>query len=132
MVLHHLRPSGMSSDGLWPTDRAIYRYFRDTGDVAIDTLYLAMADYLAAKGPELSHPDWLEHARMISHVLYTGTREPVSPNTVRILNGDDLMSHFQLQPGASHWVPAGHNRGGQGGGRDRDPGTGTGIGSDNT
>ena len=99
MVLHHLRPAGMSSDGLWPTDRAIYRYFRDTGDVAIDTLYLALADYLGAKGPELSHPQWLEHARMISHVLYTGTREPVSVNSVRLVNGNDLMSRFRLQPG---------------------------------
>ena len=44
---------------------AIYRYFRDTGDVAIDALYLAMADYLGAKGQELSHPEWLEHAKMI-------------------------------------------------------------------
>ena len=99
MVLHHLRPAGMSNDGLWPTDRAIYRYFRDTGDVAIDTLYLAMADYLGAKGPELSHPQWLEHARMIAHVLYTGTKEPVSVSTVRLVNGNDLMSCFQLQPG---------------------------------
>ena len=99
MVLHHLRPTGMSHDGEWPTDRAIYRYYRDTGEVAIDTLYLAMADYLGAKGPELSHPEWLEHAKMISHILETGTREPVAASTTRLLNGHDLMSRLQLQPG---------------------------------
>ena len=99
MVLHHLRPTGMSNEGEWPTDRAIYRYFRDTGEVAIDTLYLCLADYLGAKGPELSHPEWLEHARMISHVLYTGTREPVAIDMARLVSGHDLMSRFQLQPG---------------------------------
>ncbi len=99
MVLHHLRPTGMSNDGEWPTNRAIYRYFRDTGDVAVDTLYLALADYLGAKGPELSHPEWLEHVRMIAHVLFTGTREPVAPSTARLVSGHELMSRFHLQPG---------------------------------
>ena len=99
MVEHHLRPSGMAQDGEWPTNRAIYRYFRDTGDVAIDTLYLCLADYLGAKGPELAHPQWLEHARMIAHVLHTGTQEPVAVTTARLVTGHDLMSRFQLQPG---------------------------------
>ncbi len=99
MVLHHLRPTGMSNDGEWPTNRAIYRYFRDTGDVAVDTLYLALADYLGAKGPELVHPDWLEHAKMVSHIMNTGTREPVAVDTVRLVNGHDLISRFQIRPG---------------------------------
>ncbi len=104
MVEHHLRPAGMSpaSNGNreeWPTNRAIYRYFRDVGDVALDTLYLCLADYLGAKGPELAHPEWLNHARMISHVLHTGSQEPVSVATPRLVNGHDLMSRFGLPPG---------------------------------
>ena len=99
MVLHHLRPTGMSNEGEWPTNRAIYRYFRDTGEVAVDTLFLCLADYLGAKGPELSHPEWLEHARMIAHVLFTGTQEPVAVTTTRLVTGHDLMSHLQLKPG---------------------------------
>ena len=99
MVEHHLRPAGMAGKNDWPTNRAIYRYFKDTGDVAIDTLYLALADYLGAKGPELEHPRWLEHAKMISHVLHTGTQEPVAITSARLVNGHDLMSRFHLQPG---------------------------------
>ena len=99
MVLHHLRPAGMSGSVEWPTDRAIYRYFRDTGDIALDTLYLALADYLGAKGPELEHPKWLEHAKMIAHILDTGTREPVAAAATRLVTGHDLMSRFHLQPG---------------------------------
>ena len=99
MVEHHLRPTNMSEGSQWPTDRAIYRYFRDTGEVAIDTLYLCLADYLAAKGPELAHPQWLEHARMIAHVLHVGTHEPIAATTPRLVTGHDLMSHFQMEPG---------------------------------
>ena len=37
---------------------------------------------------------------MISHVLNTGSQEPVSTATPRLINGHDLMSHFGLSPGA--------------------------------
>ena len=99
MVEHHLRPTGMKDGDEWPTNRAIHRYFRDVGDVAIDTLYLSLADYLAAKGPELVHEEWLNHARMVGHILHVGTSEPVSPTSTRVITGHDLLTHFKIQPG---------------------------------
>ena len=100
LVRHHLRPTGMMREGgQWPTNRAIYRYYRDLGSVAVDTLYLCLADYLAAKGPELAHPQWLAHARMIGHILDTGARPPAAPATPRLLSGHDLMRRLQLPPG---------------------------------
>jgi poly(A) polymerase len=99
MVEHHLRPTGMKNGSDWPTNRAIYRYFRDVGEVAVDTLYLSLADYLAALGPNLVHEDWLDHARMVGHILHVGTSEPVSPTTTRLITGKDLMTHFNIQPG---------------------------------
>ena len=99
MVEHHLRPTGMRDGDDWPTNRAIHRYFRDVGDVAIDTLYLSLADYLGAKGPDLVHEEWRNHAKMVGHILHIGTSEPVSPTTTRLITGNDLMTHFDLQPG---------------------------------
>ena len=100
MVEHHLRPTNMmQEDGKWPTNRAIHRYFREVEDVAVDTLYLCLADYLGAKGPELSHTEWLDHARMIGYILHLGTQTAVSPKSSRLINGHELMAHFQLQPG---------------------------------
>ena len=99
MVEQHLRPTNMKAGDEWPTNRAIYRYFRDLGNVAIDTLYLCLADYLAAKGPELVHEDWLNHASMVGYILHVGTSEPVSPTTTRLITGHDLMHHFNLPPG---------------------------------
>ena len=99
MVEHHLRPTGMKDGDGWPTNRAIHRYFRDMGDVAVDTLYLSLADYLGAKGPELVHEEWLNHARMVGHILHVGTSEPVSPTSTRLITGNDLMIHFKIRPG---------------------------------
>ena len=99
MVRHHMRPFQMGPPGKWPGNRAIYRYFRELGGAAVDTLYLSLADFLATKGPELAHPEWLNYARMVSHILYVGSREPVSSSTPRLVNGHELMSHLGLPPG---------------------------------
>ena len=99
MVEEHLRPATMMRGDNGPTNRAIHRFFRDLGDVAVDTLYLCLADHLAAKGPELSHQAWLNHARMVAQILHVGTHGPDSPTNSRIITGRDLMAHFDLQPG---------------------------------
>ena len=99
MVEQHLRPTQMQHGAELPTKRAIYRYFRDLDDVAIDTLYLAMADYLAAKGPELSADDWGNHAKMMTYILQIGTEQVKPGRPERLVTGHDLMRHFNLSPG---------------------------------
>ena len=99
MVEHHLRPAHMMQGVELPTQRAIFRYFRDLKDVAIDTLYLCQADFLAAKGPELDPEAWASHARMITHVLQVGSQPAVSGRSPRLIDGKELMAHFELDPG---------------------------------
>ena len=99
MVEHHLRPAHMMQGVEQPTQRAIYRFFRDLKDVAIDTLFLCQADYLAAKGPELNPEAWASHARMITHVLQVGMEPVVSGRIHRLVDGNELMEHFNLSPG---------------------------------
>ena len=99
MVTHHLRPGQMSQAGEQPTARAIHRYFRDVGGVAVDTLFLALADYLAAKGPNLSMDQWSAHARMIGRVLELGREQPQPHGPTRLITGHDLMDHLALRPG---------------------------------
>ncbi len=99
MVEHHLRPAHMMQGVEFPTNRAIYRYFRDLEDAAVDTLYLCQADYIAAKGPEISQDDWAGHARMVAHILQTGLQPAVSGRIDRLVDGKELMQHFNLGPG---------------------------------
>ena len=99
MVEEHLRPATMQQGVELATARAVYRYFRDLGDVAIDTLFLWMADHLAAKGPELDTDAWSVHARMVAHILELGAQPEVTAQKERLVTGLDLMERFHLVPG---------------------------------
>ncbi len=107
IIEEHLRPTHMMQGVERPTSRAIYRFFRDVGDAAVDTLYFSLADYLGARGPELDLDDWGNHARMVAHVLQVGMQPPTSEEpgeeagkeASRPVNGHDLMEHFNLEPG---------------------------------
>ena len=99
MVEHHLRPSQLRNGQEDPTPRAVHRYYRDVRDVAIDTIYLAMADYLAAKGPEVVADHWANHARMLSDLLQAGQEQAPARGPQRLLSGHDLMQHLNLPPG---------------------------------
>ena len=100
MVLHHLRPSQLRQGWEMPSRRAIYRYYRDLGEAAVDTLYLAMADFLAARGPELSPERWGNYARMIATVLETGAEPPYKEVHARgLIDGHDLMNVFHIPQG---------------------------------
>ena len=100
MVLHHLRPSQLRHGDEMPSARAIYRYYRDLGSAAIDTLYLAMADFLAARGPDLSGERWANYARMVAIVLEAGTEPPQGEGSVRgLVNGNELMDALKIPPG---------------------------------
>ncbi len=98
MVKHHLRPTQMSQNGL-PSPRAMYRYFRDTGDAGVDILFLSLADHLATRGPHLKLAQWREHTHLVDYVL-TKHFEPeslVAPP--KLISGHDLINIFGLSPG---------------------------------
>ena len=99
MVRHHLRPTQMAQKGDMPTTRALYRYYRDVGDTAVDTLYLNIADYLAARGPALEQGDWISHCELIRHILEEGRRQKAPETLSRLVNGYDIMKEFSLAPG---------------------------------
>ena len=100
MVLHHLRPSQLRQAWEMPSRRAIYRYYRDLGEAAVDTLYLAMADFLAARGPELSPERWGNYARMIATVLETGAEPPYKEVHARgLVDGHDLINVLNIPQG---------------------------------
>ena len=100
MVLYHLRPSQLRDGSAMPSPRAIFRYYRDVGDASVDTLYLAMADVLAARGPDLSPERWANYARMVAAVLEAGAEQPGDQNgNPPLINGHDLMDALDLSPG---------------------------------
>jgi len=98
MVRHHLRPMQMSHEGL-PSRRAIYRYFRDTGEAGIDTLILSLADHLATRGPQLELAQWREHSQLVEHVISHYFQEESSVSPPKLVDGHDLVNIFGMSPG---------------------------------
>ncbi len=99
MVRHHLRPGQMSHDEL-PSHRAIYRYFRDTGEAGIDILFLSLADHLATRGPCLNLAQWQEHTQMVEYILSQHFREGSLVVPPKLVDGHDLINIFGMRPGA--------------------------------
>jgi len=97
-VWHHLRPTQMSHEEL-PSRRAIYRYFRDTGEAGIDILFLSLADHLATRGKQLDLAKWREHAQMIAYVLAQHFEEESLTVPPKLIDGHDLINLFGLSPG---------------------------------
>jgi len=98
LVYHHLRPAQMANDEL-PTQRAIYRYFRDTGEAGIDILFLALADYLASRGPLASMEEWKRHCQLINYILAEHDKQQAKILPVNFIDGHDIMNKFDLAPG---------------------------------
>jgi poly(A) polymerase len=98
LVKYHLRPTQMSHEGM-PTRRAVYRYFRDTGEAGIDLLFLSLADHLAARGMTLDRAQWRAHTRMAGELLDIYFSEEIPSPPAKLIDGHDVMSLFGLSPG---------------------------------
>ncbi len=98
MVRYHLRPGQMSHDEL-PSRRAIYRYFRDTGEAGIDIIFLSLADHLATRGPRLNLAHWRGHTQMADYVLAQHFEQESLVAPPKLIDGHDLINIFGLSPG---------------------------------
>ena len=98
MIDAHLRPLQIAQFGE-PTRRAVYRFFRDTGDAGIDTLFLTLADHLATAGPRVTLEGWRRHVAVVDYLLRMSFEQPVTARSKALLDGDDIMREFGLQPG---------------------------------
>ena len=99
MVEHHLRPGQLARESELPTPRAIYRYFRDTDEVGIDTIFLNLADHLAARGPMMEFESWREHAEAMTFVLEERFSEESVVSPPKLISGHDLIDNFGMTPG---------------------------------
>jgi hypothetical protein len=99
IVRHHMRPSWLLKSGP-ATRRAIYRFFRDTGDAGVDVVILALADQLATRGDTLTREHWRDYlglARVMLDSYFRKSEEVVSPPP--LVSGKDVMALLGLQPG---------------------------------
>lgn len=100
VIRHHMRPHLLAQVDKLPTRRAIYRFFRDTGEAGVDICLLALADVLATYGTTLTQDTWNHYLDILRELLEAWWEKPeesVSPPV--LVNGHDLMEKFKLSPG---------------------------------
>jgi poly(A) polymerase len=99
MVEEHLRPMQLGQPGEPPTRRALFRFFRDTGEAAESILLLSLADALAARGPRMTLEAWRGHVAYVAHVLARRHEDETIFPPRRLLTGDDIIDELGLKPG---------------------------------
>ena len=98
LINQHLRPTQMSQEGM-PSNRAIYRFFRDAGESYIDLLFLCLADHLATRGPDLDPKQWYEHTELTKYILNAHREKVTLSAPPKLLDGNDLIMEFSMRPG---------------------------------
>ncbi|MBF0523440.1 MAG: HD domain-containing protein [Candidatus Omnitrophica bacterium] len=97
MVLWHLRP-GYLSNFKTPTEKAVYRYFRDTKEEAASILLLSLADQRATRGPLTTQKGQKHHEKIclsLAQKYFDKKKEKVF---VRLIDGNDLIKKIKLSP----------------------------------
>jgi putative nucleotidyltransferase with HDIG domain len=110
MVQHHLRIGQLGENVRPPdfssiTDRAVFRFLRDTEPVQAGMLVLSLADHAAVDGPRLTQPrnsqGWVRHLYLTD--FFARKCWGAEPERVigkpRLLDGKLLMRELKLAPG---------------------------------
>lgn len=113
VVQHHTRPQLLLDEaGGQPGDpaagpshhdvsaRAVYRFFRDTGDAGVAALLLALADFQAAPAHGGAPGAWPRLLGLVLRMMrdyFERYSEAVAPAS--LVDGHDLMALFGLAPG---------------------------------
>lgn len=97
MVLWHLRP-GYLADFKSPSQRAIFRFFRDAKDEALSILLLSLADQRSTRGPLTTAYDQKHHEKILKGLIKLYLDKKKEKPFVRLISGDDLIKKLKLEP----------------------------------
>jgi putative nucleotidyltransferase with HDIG domain len=99
VITGHLRPAHLAREPR-VSNRAVYRFFRDTGDAGIDTCVLMLADQRGKASPQIN-PDEDARQRTTNTILldrYFRAREMVIAPPA-LIDGHTLIKELNLEPG---------------------------------
>ncbi|HRZ41055.1 MAG TPA: hypothetical protein P5246_08600, partial [Candidatus Omnitrophota bacterium] len=97
MVRWHLRP-GYLSNFKRPSERAFFRYFRDTADEAVGIALLSLADQQSTCGPMTTEDDQRHHKDICLEIIDRFFLEKDKKPFVPLINGHDLINSLKLKP----------------------------------
>ena len=98
MIKNHIYPSSVISSPV-VNEKIMMRFIRKMELNSIDVIFLAMADRLSARGPEISDDIVNKNIEGLSSLLnfYLEKSKTLEPLPV-LLNGNDIMKIFNIKP----------------------------------
>ncbi len=96
MVQMHLRP-GYLSNYKTPSERMVYRYFRDAGDEVISILLLSLADQRSTRGPLTTEADQAHHETICRQLIERYLEQKRQKPYVPLVNGRDIMKALKTE-----------------------------------
>jgi putative nucleotidyltransferase with HDIG domain len=100
IIRHHMRPSYLSHSDSCPSRRAVYRFFRDTGDSGVDICLLSLADVWATYGPTLPQDRWEKQVDVVRTLLEAWWEYPSEQiNPPSLISGNDIINELGINPG---------------------------------
>lgn len=97
IVMWHLRP-GYLSNFKNPSNKAIFRYFRDTKEEAASIALLSMADQRSTRGPLSTKTDERHHQKICIDLIERFFNAKKQTPFVALINGKDLIKKLKLKP----------------------------------
>lgn len=97
LVFWHLRP-GYLADQRRPSERAVYRFFRDTQEDGIAVIILSLSDWRATRGPLTNLQRRRRHEKVMLGMIDFHLREKEKKPLPKIVDGYDIMEKFKLAP----------------------------------
>ncbi|HKZ43892.1 MAG TPA: alpha/beta fold hydrolase [Anaerolineales bacterium] len=104
IVQHHMRlhfhVGRLLKEKKMPSSRAVYRFFRDTGEAGVDICLLTLADLWATYENTLPEDTWvacLDVVRVFLEAWWEKTGEKVLPP--RLIKGENIMRKLEIDSG---------------------------------
>jgi len=99
IVQDHMRPWQFAKQTEPPSRKAVYRFWRDNGPAGVDIVLLSLADLVGIYGHTLPQNVMQKHLDVARTLLeaYWETPHQIAPEM--LLNGNQMMELFHLEPG---------------------------------
>lgn len=99
IIRHHMRPAHLAHEPEL-TRRAVHRFYRQTGEAAIDVVLLSLADLLGKQTPPIN-ADLLSAQIGVAQGLLSAYFQPsgVGFNAPALVRGDELAEALGIAPG---------------------------------
>jgi hypothetical protein len=97
LIFWHMRP-GFLADQKKPTLRAVYRFFRDTGEDGVAVILLSLSDWRATRGPKTDSKKRKRHERIMLDLAQGYFDAKKTKPVIKIIDGYDIMKKFGLKP----------------------------------